>query len=350
MKKTFLLSSFIFTTLVLSAQLPSYVPADSLTGFWDFNNNANNALAGGISLTYLNSLQFSDDRNGTDSAALVYGLAYNDNFSGFNAQQFTVGGWVKPGFYPDPNSSNDYFTSFFAVRGRSLGPSGYNYTNIINLGSITDKGFDPNFPVIIDGPDQGKLYFYIRPMGANRLTSTARFDINNTWVHVIATYDGSYAKLYINGTCTDSMLVNSTINYSHNNTDDIAGFFATSQLMVNIYEQLDKMAYWRRALSACEIDSLYNESNLCGGSGNPTNIYEQNVADIKIYPNPVKTNLTIENLDKSSNYQIIDITGRVVLSGKLYNSSNQISTEELTNGVYYLKINGFKTQKLIVKH
>jgi hypothetical protein len=347
-------TTFTFLSLLLGigvfAQVPSYVPTDSLTGFWDFNNNADNALSGGVSLTYLNWLLFSDDRNGTDSAALVAGLAYNDNFSGFNAQQFTVGGWVKPGFYPDPNSSNDYFTSFFAVRGRSLGPFGYNYTNIINLGSITDKGLDPNAPVIVDGPDQGKLYFYIRPMGPNRLTSTARFDINNTWVHVIATYDGSYAKLYINGTCTDSMLVNSTINYSHNETYDIAGFFATSQLEVNIYEQLDKMAYWRRALSACEIDSLYNESTLCGGNSNPTVIFEQNTNSLKIYPNPAQNYITIEGFTSNTNYQIINVTGKVVLSGNLYDKINQISIQELLNGVYFLKIEGYKTHKLIVKH
>lgn len=349
MKKIlFSLLSYLLVFRV-SAQLPPYVPTDSLTGFWDFNNNADNALSTGVSLTYLNSVLYDDDRNGSDSAALVAGLVYNANFNGFNAQQFTVGGWVKPGFYPDPNNSNDYFSSFFAVRGRSASTFGYSYTNIINLGAITDKGFDPNLPVIIDGPDQGKLYFYIRPMGPNRLTSTARFDINNTWVHVIATYDGSYARLYINGTCTDSMLVNSAINYSHNNTDNIAGFFATSQLMVNIYDQLDKMAYWRRALSACEIDSLYNESNLCGGSTNTTSIAEQNIETIKIYPNPVNNYVNIDGIEQPSNYQMIDISGKVILSGKIDNSFDRIPLEQLMEGMYFLKIEGYKTQKIIVK-
>lgn len=63
---------------------------------------------------------------------------------------------------------------------------------------------------------------------------------------------------------------------------------------------------------------------------------------ISVYPNPVKSELNISTLDNeflNEKFQIYDINGRVVLSGYLENNIKAFNVENLTNGLYFLKIN-----------
>ncbi len=74
--------------------------------------------------------------------------------------------------------------------------------------------------------------------------------------------------------------------------------------------------------------------------------------NIKIYPVPVKGVFNIEyNSDAKVN--ILDISGKIVYSGNIKNGLNTINTENLSNGVYTLKIsdnsNVFTKQINIVK-
>ena len=68
----------------------------------------------------------------------------------------------------------------------------------------------------------------------------------------------------------------------------------------------------------------------------------ENLSDIKIYPNPTQTHLTIEFKDLFEPYhiEIYDILGRSLMSSKKDNDKNTviINTEELANGKYLLKI------------
>ncbi len=76
-------------------------------------------------------------------------------------------------------------------------------------------------------------------------------------------------------------------------------------------------------------------------------------SNIKIYPNPANSilNIQIENAENSS-YQMVNILGEVVLSGKLDNALNTINTNNLSNAIYILKItNNGNTQsfKIIIQ-
>ena len=72
-------------------------------------------------------------------------------------------------------------------------------------------------------------------------------------------------------------------------------------------------------------------------------------ANIKIYPNPVSDKMTLEILEKSiEEVQIIDITGKEVLSLKLKYGSNIIDCNTLEPGMYFLKpTNATKALKFI---
>ncbi len=70
---------------------------------------------------------------------------------------------------------------------------------------------------------------------------------------------------------------------------------------------------------------------------------------LKLYPNPVVSFLNV-NIDSNlinQPYSIIDGLGRVVLNGKLNEVETSINVEQLSKGIYYLKISGKSSSKFI---
>lgn len=65
---------------------------------------------------------------------------------------------------------------------------------------------------------------------------------------------------------------------------------------------------------------------------------QETLSSISIYPNPVKDVLTIDNVEKNTQYSIHSVLGEVVLSGKLNETTNKIETSKIQNGVYILRM------------
>ena len=70
---------------------------------------------------------------------------------------------------------------------------------------------------------------------------------------------------------------------------------------------------------------------------------------LKLYPNPV---INILNVNIGYNlinhpYNVVDSLGRVVLKGKLNNVDNTINVEQLSKGIYYLKVSDNIASKFI---
>jgi hypothetical protein len=78
-----------------------------------------------------------------------------------------------------------------------------------------------------------------------------------------------------------------------------------------------------------------------------TNEFDTN--SLKLYPNPVVSVLNIKTDSNLINqpYTIIDGLGRVVLNGKLNNVDTTINVDQLSKGIYYLKIAGNSATKFI---
>ncbi len=68
----------------------------------------------------------------------------------------------------------------------------------------------------------------------------------------------------------------------------------------------------------------------------PTAI-ENNTISVSIYPNPVKTILTVENADGSL-LTIYSIEGKQVLSKQIQNQLEEVDLNKVSNGIYYVKI------------
>ena len=75
----------------------------------------------------------------------------------------------------------------------------------------------------------------------------------------------------------------------------------------------------------------------------PTSIYEKRFekTEIKLYPNPVKTELIID-FDGGSTFEILNLMGQVVYNGNLI-KSKIVQTSNLTSGVYMIKFSSGKT-------
>jgi hypothetical protein len=62
--------------------------------------------------------------------------------------------------------------------------------------------------------------------------------------------------------------------------------------------------------------------------------------DFSVFPNPFHNNIQVKADTKyiGSSYQIIDITGKVVTSGKIYYDNTIIESSNLSSGLYLLKV------------
>jgi len=80
-------------------------------------------------------------------------------------------------------------------------------------------------------------------------------------------------------------------------------------------------------------------------------IYEsKQVHNYNLYPNPVGDVMNISNLEDVQKIEILDLSGKLVISKDVETNQVRINTSELTNGMYivsYHTSNGVKTSKFI---
>ncbi len=70
-------------------------------------------------------------------------------------------------------------------------------------------------------------------------------------------------------------------------------------------------------------------------------------SSLKLYPNPVLSILNIDNNLTNQPYKIVDTLGKVILKGKLNEGDNSINVEQLSKGIYYIKLANNKASKFI---
>ena len=84
----------------------------------------------------------------------------------------------------------------------------------------------------------------------------------------------------------------------------------------------------------------------------PVSVAEhQNAHAISVYPNPTSTVLNV-NAEGFEQYQLVNMLGQVVKSDKLENGQTQINVSNLSNGIYFVRLNNgrdVETVKIIKK-
>ena len=247
MKTLILLFSVLFTTTSF-AQVPSYVPANGLVGYWPFNGNANDESGSNHNLIPSGDASLSNDRNGLQQSAFSLSDVINNSRLEFNLQDYSLVDnfnqgslsiWLKITFH---DITNHYFgfDNMFMVRQKS----GVNTQFYLGL---------------LGGTMKLRMHLNGALPNSGDLTSNSSLSLN-TWCNIVYTWDSSVEKIYINGVLDNSL--NSSNSITALNSPDMFCFGSFGGVGGNSTNSiLDDIGIWNRALTDCEIQNLYTSTN-----------------------------------------------------------------------------------------
>ena len=247
MKKHLTIALALLTLICTSAQaqLPSYLPADGLVGWWPFNGNANDESGNGND-GVVNGATLAEDRNGISSAAYSFdGVGNNivvQNQQSLNPNSITLNVWVFP-------LSND---RCIIKKSNIINASEYGYGLTHNDQFQFQRGLLTRF-------------------GRGTCSSVSDSDAywsdvdlvqNNSWSMVTATIDiNGEVRHYVNGvlvyTTQTSPLFScdsetSTLRFGGQHWNNDPEWFDGL---------IDDIAIYNRALSEAEIQNIYTATN-----------------------------------------------------------------------------------------
>jgi Concanavalin A-like lectin/glucanases superfamily/Secretion system C-terminal sorting domain len=302
-KNTLTTGLFLLLSITAFSQLPSYISPMGLQAWYPFNNNSNDLSGSGNNATNY-FVTYTTDRAGNANAAA--------SFNGTTA-------WLS---VPVPSftfSATGAFTYSLWVKKQTQTSAGI----VMMVGSNATG----NFISILQGPTQMQF-------GTNKQQSAWIWvtcsHVLNQWDHYVATYDAGIMKLYRNGVYQSTGTFTHTGTTSANLPLSIGRGLASG---TNYVGDIDDIAIWNRALSQSEITNLYFNSISTGITENTKN-------DFTIFPNPASDVLNVipENSTSETNYTIIDISGKTVLTGSLVKET-QIQIDGLPSGEYFIFMN-----------
>jgi hypothetical protein len=264
MKNQVLSALFALFSLSVFAQIPSYVPANGLVGWWPFNGNANDESGNGNHGT-VNGATLTSDRFGNSNMAYSFD-GVNDNIEIIDNPSFSF-------FLNNSYSVNIWF-------------------NLISLDStqaFMGQGDG-------DGLNQNRFWrisFYSNNNISNHIRGNLSdpFDTKNMhpWLSInqwhmismIRNYNNDL-KMYLDGGLIDTDIdvtgVSSPFTQQRN---ILLGAFFNSYpniLMQYLNGSLDDIGIWNRTLTQCEIQDLYHaqlgsqaisagiDQNICSGN------------------------------------------------------------------------------------
>ena len=298
------------------------------------------------------------------------------------------------GFPPIPVKGDSNLTYEIKVSLSSfITPTGSISTAIINRNNF----FDGNPSLFNINVIDDKFAFRVRDTLKQNQTDILSLDTIevNQWYHVsIVREYQNYFKLYVDGIIQDSLVDNGmAISLQPPLLAKTPGSgFEPSHMEGNISE----FRIWNVALDSIQIQQYMecppsiNETGLVGywtfdeGTGITTKDQTENGNDAalkngvewsdnvpqtncitgissisnlntKVYPNPTKSTITINNKEirEEINWQLIDKIGKVVLQGSIMPYKSQtINLSSIKSGIYILQMFGAKYEKtrLIIKY
>ena len=217
-------------------QVPSYVPAEGLVGWFPFADGAISSQVGEESVQIEGAISSADrfgnlnqahSFNGQNDFVSIEPLGDAYNYEGQN--QISISTWVKP-------------TEFGAQFGL-VGYSGYNDAY-------------PQYALKIEST--GRMYFIagsslFEENGFNLSAST--LDLGE-WNHMVMTYDGALLTFYLNGSVEFENPIEDTFSGANANAKLFFGK-AWGQNNASLQGSMDDVGIWNRSLSEVEVAALY---------------------------------------------------------------------------------------------
>ena len=248
--KTLILLTAVLITTISFAQVPSYVPANGLVGWWPFNGNANDESGNGNNGT-VNGATLTADRNGIANSA--YSFDGVDDYiiglsNSFPTNQRTVSVW--------------FFSNNIGIGNLGRGVLGYGGNT---CGQSWNMHLDnPGSPLGLDS--------YEVNTHCNVFSVTSSYGSlipNGNWHNWVVTTDPSGTYFYLDG-----VIINSSNSFINNtvaiNKNFVFGIFPNENgIGASINDpnntvwngMIDDIGIWNRALTDCEIQNLYTSTN-----------------------------------------------------------------------------------------
>jgi|GEM_PF-1797709 len=224
------------TSNTACAALPTNLQT-GLVGYWPFCGNANDASGNGNNGT-VNGATLTTDRFGNINTAYSFNgssnkIAVPDANSIDFSNNYSFGGWY--------NTSNTLQLDQ-TILGKGNPGGGTGYSLAVNIGTTPRKlQFGYN-----NGPGTNPING-----GANTPVSASNL---SGWHYLAGTYDGTFAKLYLDGVLMDSNIITYTLQ---NSTQPLLFGSETNNLGRFFNGNLDDIGLWNRSLSASEVQQLY---------------------------------------------------------------------------------------------
>ncbi len=243
-----ILSSFV--TSSLCAQLPSYLPAEGLVGWWPFNGNANDESGNGNNGN-VNGAILTNDRFGNSNKAYSF-----DGISDFIEIVNTLLPNVNTSFSVSFWFNTNLNTVQAIISESSPIPNNTNYKYAINFSTILNVSTSNG-------------------ISSNGVQSQSQI-ITGQWIFGSMVYNSSAQniKVYFNG--IEEGVISNTIYSNQNNATQIGRGIAGGSGIPGAYMsgKIDDIGIWNRALTQQEISALYTgvptDNNGGGSTANAT--------------------------------------------------------------------------------
>jgi hypothetical protein len=248
----FLLSALVLFLWVpqpstFAQNLPPYLPADGLLGWWPFNGNANDESGNG-NLGVVNDGTFITDRDSLNFSALGFTsfgseLGISGVQPSLNNNALSISCWVQ---LPDPYS---YSTL-------TLVQNGIPYVQGFNLAIDQNDG--------AYGINNYLLVFLAGPVSVTFITDYSELE---QWSQIAAVFDGNYIYLFFNGILQATNPFNGSLNIPD---DELTvASWDNPSLPSSAARNIDDIGIWNRALTAEEVMALYLAAPLSAGCTDP---------------------------------------------------------------------------------
>ena len=314
---------FTIAITALSINAIAQIPTAGLVGHFPFSGNANdasiNANNGAVYGATLTIDRFGNANsaynfNGTNN----YIEVSNSSSLQFSSNLQTVSFWMKIPSIPNPVDEQ----AIFEKMDQHLST---------DLTGNSAQGFKISFAPSAD------IYYSIKSgSGSNWGSVTIPNNLlsANQYYNIVFTNDNDSLRSYLNGVKINAVKIPSGTVIGANTSPLLIGkeLWTSNGANMDYFNGiLDDIAIYDRALTDCDIDSIFNMPNTL-----TTGLYEtENISTKFIYPNPSTDKITL-NAAVAVDIRIYNYTGQVVKS--ILNNTGQVDVSDLNNGIYFLQV------------
>ena len=347
MKKTLLYAA----ALLMSATTIAQIPTSGLVAHYPFNGNANDE-SGNSNDGTVNGATLTNDRFGNANSAYLFD-GTDDIIEVLRSSS------IEP-------ASSISISLWALIDSSETG----NFERILSKQHSQDQNYS-SYQIIVGNVGQGNLGkpgFTVRTSTSYKWTGHSTSETIQDWTHLVGVYDGSDIKFYHDGILVSSVAHTGTFVYDSNSLligggKDGLGFDSFFK------GEIDDIRIYNNAISATDVQSLYNES-VCKVTVTDTLVISLSdiittvhdpskvATTVKVFPNPTAGNLTVE-IDNYTNLSGVTIKVLDAQSAEVHNEAVTSSTQSIdlsgwSAGVYFLHVmNGSTTvdvKKIVVNN